>query len=143
MKSTSTLLISSALLMVACSNDIKVPQGIIEKFEANYPEVENVEWEKEDGFYEAEWKEEGSEKEVKFAFDGSIIETTEEMAVEAIPRNIMDYLETQHPGKEIKEAEKLFNSEGIQIEIELEDEKGKETNILFTEAGKFIQQDLD
>lgn len=70
-----------SILLLSCSSDefeikeTEVPKEVLSAFKAKYPSAQVIKWEaeKEDGkfYFEAEWKENGKEKEVHISPDGS------------------------------------------------------------------------
>jgi hypothetical protein len=81
MKSKNAMLsmAAAALFLGGCELQITesdVPKDLVAAFKAKYPDAKEVKWEaeKEDGkfYYEAEWKENGKEKEVHISPDGTI-----------------------------------------------------------------------
>jgi uncharacterized lipoprotein YmbA len=72
----------SILFLMGCATEFKitdedVPQTVITAFQSRYASVMDVSWEveKEDGhlLFEAEWKENGKEKEAYFKSDGTFV----------------------------------------------------------------------
>ena len=78
----TAIVLLCTLLASGCSSefDIKqteVPKEVLSAFTAKYPSAKDVSWEvkKENGnlYFEAEWKENGKEKEAEITPDGSSI----------------------------------------------------------------------
>jgi hypothetical protein len=72
----------SILFLMGCATEFNimnedVPQAVITAFQNKYASVKDVSWEveKEDGhlLFEAEWKENGKEKEACFKPDGTFV----------------------------------------------------------------------
>lgn len=65
----------------ACSNmggtaSTAVPDQVITAFNQRYPYAEDVQWNESDGMYEAEFTQNGKEKEVKYRQDGTLLEAS-------------------------------------------------------------------
>lgn len=114
-----------------------VPEQVKATFQKQYPEVQKVKWEKDNGNYEAEF--EIGQSEVSMVIDsaGGIVKIEEEIGADALPKNTKDYLTKQFPGKKVKEATKTTDGKGvITYEVEVGDEE-----LVFDGNGNFVKEE--
>lgn len=98
-----------------------VPSQVKSKFNAMNPNVNNVRWERNDGRFEAEFDEDSLETSVYFNGDGTYIKTEKEISISLLPSKARDFVLTNHPGKNIREAEIVTNASGsISYEAEID-----------------------
>lgn len=113
----------------------KVPAAVTKAFALRYPTVKTVEWEKEDGNYEAGFKIDGVEYSVLLDATGNITETENEIPTDKLPAACLTYLSTNHPQKKIKEAAQIIDA-GSRVWYEVELEHG---DLIFDADGKFVK----
>ncbi len=97
-----------------------------------HPQATGVKWEKEDGGYEASFKENGKSMSVVMDGQGKLKETETDIAVSELPAAVRDYVAKQMPGKKIKEAALITDAAGMK---KYEAEVGGK-DLLFDMAGK-------
>ena len=129
--------------------EAEVPAAVKEAFAKNYPGLK-AEWEKEDGNYEAEFEgkkasinmESGKktktdvEGSMLISPDGKVLETEEEIANNALPKGVSEYVAKNFAGKKISESFKITDaSNTVSYEIEI----GKD-EYLFDSNGGFLKK---
>jgi hypothetical protein len=115
-------------------NASKVPAAVKAAFAKQYP-VNTVKWEKEDGKYEAGFKQAGSEMSVLYNTDGTTMESEMAIKVSDLPSTVLTYIKEHYKGKSIKEAAKITKANGtVNYEAEID---GKD--IIFDSAGNFLK----
>lgn len=133
------------------AQDIKesdVPAAVVSAFKKQYPNVKEVEWEKEGNNYEAEielvqvpmdgkGKKREIEKSVEYTANGELIQLEEEVEVVSLPAAINEYVNKNYPGKKIKEASKITEANGT-IKYEAEVEK---QDLIFDANGAFLEKE--
>ena len=128
----------AAVSLTACSQKIdaaKVPAPVKESFARQFPGAA-PKWEKEDGKYEAGFKQNGQEISALFEANGTMTESEMEIAVTELPAVIKDYIKTHYNGATIKEAAKITPATGkMEYEAAI---KGKD--IIFDINGNFIKE---
>lgn len=139
MKNIIALIIANAaVLLTACSQKIdavKVPAPVKESFARQFPGA-TPKWEKEDGKYEAGFKQNGLEISALFEANGTMTESEIEIAIAELPSVVKDYIKTHYNGATIKEAAKITPATGkIEYEAAI---KGKD--IIFDINGNFIKE---
>jgi hypothetical protein len=116
---------------------VEVPEVVQQAFKKLYPTAKGVEWEKEGNNYEAECDMAKEEISVVFDSKGALIETEKEIAVKALPQAASAYLQSNLPGKKVKEASKITMANGtVFFEAEV---NGKD--YIFDEQGNFVRID--
>jgi hypothetical protein len=116
----------------------KVPSAVKTAFAKQYPSTA-VKWEKENGAYEAGFKQAGHEMSVNYSAKGEVLETETEIPISALPATAQEYLKKNYPGQKLKGAAKIVKSDGsATYEAEF-----KGTDVLFDEQGKFLKKEKD
>jgi Putative beta-lactamase-inhibitor-like, PepSY-like len=127
-------------MFASCSNPtprIEVPEVVLSKFKALYSTTDKVEWEKEDGKYEASFILEQKETTVVFLQDGMVEQTEKEMDLTVLPAAITDYVKQSLGGKEIKEVTQIADLfGGVTWEVEVD-----RVDYLFSPDGKLLSQE--
>lgn len=114
----------------------EVPAAVKSAFQKQFPDVKDVDWEKEKGNYEVEFEIKETEYSVLLDASGTILETEMEINVDALPSNVRDYVSKNHAGEKIKETAKISDTKGtITYEAEI---KGKD--LIFDSNGNFVKE---
>ncbi len=113
----------------------KVPAPVITAFEKKYP-GNIAKWEREDGNYEANFKEAGNSMSMIIDPNGAILETEMDIKISALPPSALTYVKEHYKGKTVKEAAKITKADGsITYEAEVAG-----TDVIFDAGGKFIKE---
>jgi len=131
-------------LITSCSTNggkISVPDAVKKAFQTAHSD-KKAEWEKEDDSYEAEYKENGIEKSIVYDAQGNVIETEAEIPVAELPAGVADYVNKNHNGYTIEEAERMESSKGTFYEVEIKG-KGQELELVFDSNGNFVEQETE
>ncbi len=142
MKNLAFTLILLSSLTVAYAQKVKevnVPAPVKEAFSKMYPDAKNVEWEMEDGNYEAEVDINKIETSVVFTPAGAHVMTEVEITPDALPAAALNYVKTNLGGKKIKEAAKMTTAEGV-VTYEAEVD---EADYIFDASGTFIKKEVE
>ncbi len=149
------LIITIGVMSAACGStlaqDIKeseVPAAVKEALKKQYPNVKEVEWEKEGNNYEAEielvqvsmdgkGKKREVEKSLEYTATGELIQTEEEIEIKTLPAAINEYVSKNYAGKKIKEASKITEANGT-VKYEAEVEK---QDLIFDANGAFLTKE--
>jgi hypothetical protein len=136
MKKNILCLLAIAFVIISCSKKVAVPDVVKTKFASLYPDTKNVKWEKEDGKYEAGFKNNGHEMSALFDASGVMTESEEEIKLSDLPVVAVEYVKANYAGSAIKAAAKITKAGGeVNYEAEL---KGKD--VIFDSAGTFIKE---
>ncbi|WP_300665489.1 PepSY-like domain-containing protein [Fluviicola sp.] len=125
---------SSAQKNEETSKDSKIPVTVRDAFKQHYPNIRDVDWEKEGKNYEASFENNKTETSVVIDASGKILETETEIEINALPKPVLDYLAANYKGQKVKEAAKIVLGDGT---INYEAEVNKK-DLLFDSNGSFI-----
>lgn len=126
-----------AISLSACGQKLdasKVPAAVKSAFAKQYPGVA-VKWEKEDGKYEASFKQNGNSMSALFEANGTMIESEIDIKVADLPSPVLAYVKDHFKGKSIREGAKITKADGtVTFEAEV---AGKD--VIFDANGKYIE----
>lgn len=135
------MVISVSVAFVACGQKIdasKVPAAVKAGFAKEYPGI-SPKWEKENGNYEVNFKQNGNSMSLLIQPNGSIIETETDIRVDELPATVLAYVKEHYPGKNIKEAAKITRADrSVNYEAEV-----NHKDVIFDANGKFIKEAKD
>jgi hypothetical protein len=107
---------------------IEAPDAVTKAFEKDYPEMvmTGIETEEIEGvtYYEIECGE--GETDIIYLADGTLHATEQEIAVDDLPQEVTDALNTAYPGAEIEEAEMITRGSRTEFEVEFAVEEEEE-----------------
>ena len=116
----------------------KVPAAAKAAFAKKYPGV-TAKWEKEDGKFEAGFKQDSKTMSVLFDAEGTMTESEMDIKVDDLPAAVLAYLKNHYKGKTVKEGAKITKADGtVNYEAEVD---GKD--IIFDSNGKFLKEVKD
>ena len=125
----------------ACAQKLdasKVPASVKAAFAKQYPGV-TAKWEKEDGNYEVNFKQNGNTMSVLYEANGTMKESEMDIKVSDLPATVQAYVKEHYKGKVVKEAAKITKANGtVNYEAEV---NGKD--VIFDANGKFIKEAKD
>lgn len=132
-----------AVLLAACSSaqknekpskEPKIPVSVLDTFKQHYPNISDVDWEKEGQNYEASFENKETETSVVIDPSGKILETETEIEPNMLPQAALDYIAANYKGKKVNEAAKIILGKGsINYEAEI-----NKKDLLFDSNGSFI-----
>ena len=136
-----TLILAGLSVQAEEIKDKDVPPAVKQKFVSLYPKVSEVEWELENGAYEAQFKENKVEIEVLFTKEGKLIQTeTELKSISELPQAVQASLKKDFSNYEYDEIEKVKLADGTeQYKVDAE-MKEKEYELLFDIKGMLISK---
>ena len=142
MKRTATIAALAVLVTTtACAQKLdaaKVPAAVKATFAKQYPGAA-VKWEREDGKYEASFKQNGNVMSAMFEPNGTFTESEVDIKVAELPAAVLAYVKEHYKGKTIKEAAKITKADGaINYEAEV---NGKD--VIFDGNGNFLKEMKD
>lgn len=112
-----------------------VPASVKEACMAAHPKAMNITWTKKGSTYECEFTE--NEKSLSATFDNSgfLLENERNIPIEALPKDIVTYLNSKYKNKKIKEVSKLtdrMHNVSYQVQV-----GGK--NLVFDAKGNYLK----
>lgn len=117
------------------NSDNAVPAVVKSAMQKAYPNAEELEWEKENNNYEADFEIDDTDYSLLIDVSGNILETEIEIPVSELPAGAKDYVSKNYAGKKIKEAAKISDNKGV-VTYEAE-VNGKD--LIFDNNGNFIK----
>ncbi|MFT3980097.1 MAG: PepSY-like domain-containing protein [Ferruginibacter sp.] len=114
----------------------KVPAPVKATMQQQYPAVQKINWEKENGHYEAGFVAQAKHCSVLLDATGAVLETEVEITKEALPATAKAYLLKYYPGIPVKEAATITDAKGI-VTYEAE---VKGADLIFDNKGQFIKK---
>ncbi len=130
--------LATSISLIACAQKLdasKVPAAVKGAFTKQYPGV-TAKWEKEDGKYEAGFKQGGNTMSATFEAGGAFTESEMDIKVAGLPAEASSYIKEHYKGKSIKEAAKITLANGaVNYEAEVD---GKD--VMFDANGKFLKE---
>ena len=142
MKKTIVMLAATVISLSACGQKLKekdVPSAVTSAFKQKFSDAKDVDWEKENGNYEAEFKAGKIEQSVVFDGTGKIVETEVEIKESELPASVKEYLSQKYSGEKIKEAAKITDANGtVTYEAEVHDK-----DLIFDSNGNFIKEEVE
>jgi Putative beta-lactamase-inhibitor-like, PepSY-like len=113
----------------------KVPAPVKASFAKQFPGTA-AKWEKEDGKYEAGFKQNGNTMSALFEATGTMTESEMDIKVSDLPASVLTYVKKHYKGKPIKEGAKITKADGtVNYEAEV---AGKD--VIFDATGKFLKE---
>ncbi|HQS04056.1 MAG TPA: hypothetical protein PLT16_00285 [Daejeonella sp.] len=95
-----------------------------------------MKWEKEDGKFEAGFKQNGNTMSALFEANGTMTESEMDIKVADLPAAVLSYVKDHYQGKSIKEGAKITKADGtVNYEAEVD---GKD--VIFDAAGNFLKE---
>jgi hypothetical protein len=130
--------LTTAVVISVCAQKIdaaKVPAAVKTAFAKQYPGA-TVKWEKEDGKYEAGFKQNGNAMSALFEANGTMTESEMDIKIADLPAPVLAYVKEHYKGKTIKEGAKITKADGtVNYEAEV---AGKD--VIFDANGKFLKE---
>ncbi len=126
MKTLFVLLIGLFFIFSCKSpNTTKVPEQVQKQLKTLYPKAEEVEWDKEDANFEANFEVDDVEMSVIFDAKGKVVETETEIEKDALPVAVQDALAEDFSGYDIEEAAKIERDGKTTFEAQVEKDETK------------------
>ena len=141
MKKLLVLAVVATVSLSACAQKTdaaKVPAAVKASFAKLYPGV-SAKWEKEDGNYEVNFKQNGNTMSVLIEPNGSIKETEMDIKVADLPATVLAYVKEHYKDKIIKEGARITKADGT---VNYEAEVGGK-DVIFDATGKFLKEAKD
>ncbi len=126
----------------SCSKSVKekdIPGTVKATLTSLYPLAKNIEWSKENGKFEAEFKQNETETSILIDANGRLVETETEIAAAMLPKTILEYVSKNLNGQRINEAAKMV---GVDGRLTYEAEVGG-VDYLFDANGNLLQKETD
>jgi hypothetical protein len=141
MKKYMILSVVSGMIFASCGgqniSSNKVPSVVRNTLSTSYPQVQQVDWDREGKFYEAEWNLNDSlERSVLIDDSGKIVMQKEDIPNTGLASAILSAVQTLHPGYAVDDVEKIDRDGKTYFQVELKKTGSKELHLVFTPDGK-------
>jgi len=97
-----------------------VPSVVLNAASDAYPTATGMEWEKERGNYEAEFRVGAAEYKALITPSGTVLQAKHDITVAALPQAVQDAIARHHQNFHIEDAELLEKGEAQYYQVELE-----------------------
>lgn len=117
-----------------------VPQSVKTSFAKSYASAKGVKWEKEEGNFEASFKQNKKETSIVLNDKGDILEVENEIAKSELPKAVSDAVAKDYAGSKIEESAKIVAKGVTTYEVEIE--KGEQSwELVYDAHGKLIKKE--
>ena len=118
----------------------QVPAAVRATFKDKFPTVKTNTWEKENGKYEAGFKENGTTMSALITPTGELTETESDMVPSKLPAAVRTVLARDYKAYKVTEAATLVSAAGVMTyEAELS-KAGKSHDVLFNADGSLVKK---
>lgn len=132
-----------SLSMASCAQDIpasKVPSVVQNTVQAKFATASNIEWEKKNNSYEAEFDMANTEYSVYVSADGKLIVYKLDIPASELPSPVTTAINRDHAGYRIDDADKIEKDGLTYYQVELEAKGKKDKNLVFAADGKLAEK---
>lgn len=121
----------------------KIPESVKKSFAKKYPGIKEVHWEMEDGNFEGQFKQDGSEYTAVYTVEGDWVETEQKLRPRDLPKDIATAAKENYSSYSISEAEHVESAlEGSFYELKLKKGTGVLELKIFPD-GKMSVEELE
>ena len=142
MKSIILLITVASVSLVSCGQDIpasKVPSVVQNTVQSNFASAVDIEWEKKNNFYEAEFDIDKIDYKAHVDASGKLMSCKISMKVSELPAVITTAISNEHTGYEIDDADKLEKDGATYYQVELDARGKKDKQLVYTADGRLAQ----
>jgi len=130
-----------ALLISSCSSQSisrdKVPSIVLNTFKVQYPNSNDVEWEKHGSVYEAEFDmNDSTEIAARIDEAGKLLMQKQDLTIADLDPRVVAAIQGQYKDYDIDDVERVKKSGTVYYQVELKAMGKKEVNLVFSADGK-------
>ncbi|TXK48135.1 hypothetical protein FVR03_08145 [Pontibacter qinzhouensis] len=118
---------------------VSVPESVQQQFAKLYPTVNKVEWDDEDGLYEAEFEISGRERVAQFSPAGQLVTYSEEIEEQYLPHIALEELNTNFAAYKVAEATRVNQQNKTVYQVELKQKHQQDVTLVFDADGYMLQ----
>ena len=133
------LLLTTVTIYTQNIKEYDIPDAVKNTFKVNFPDINNVKWDLENGKYEAEFKVNNVEKTAVIDKMGKLTATETDISVNSLPIAVQNEVKNDFPSAEVKEACKIEKSGEINYEAEIKDGSNS-WKLIYSEEGKLLKK---
>lgn len=136
---TCLVLLFTSFAIAQSVSEKEVPAIVKSTFLISYPDQTTVNWEKEKGNYEANFKVGKTQRAMLLDSDGNILETEEEIHAKKLPAKALAYIQQNYKNKKITDAARITDTHGtVTFEAQV-----TSINLIFDKQGTYIKSIAD
>lgn len=142
MKSIILFITAVSVSLVSCGQDIpasKVPSVVQNTLQSKFANAVDIEWEKKNNFYEAEFDIDKIDYKAHIDASGKLMICKMDMKVNELPAVVATAISNEHKGYEIDDADKLEKNGTTYYQVELDAKGKKDKQLVYTADGKLAQ----
>ncbi|WP_176146277.1 PepSY domain-containing protein [Parapedobacter luteus] len=113
----------------------QVPSIILNRFETEFRNARDVEWERKPGLYEVEFEIGPWEHKVHYDRDGMKVYHDREIGADQLPLMVKDAIRRKYPGCSLKDMKHIDRKGQITYEVEIKTADGRERELVLDEKG--------
>lgn len=118
-----------------------VPKVVKAKFKVLYPKAEDVKWDKENKFFEADFDLNDVEMSILIDAKGKVHEIETSLENKELPKAVLKNLAKDFPGYELNEAAKIERNGKTTFEAEIEKDE-KKYDAIYSVSGKLLKKNV-
>lgn len=142
MKTLKIVLLAFLVTASVSAQDLmksEVPQALTEKFQKEYPNGNDVEWEKEMDIYKVEFEIDRQDYEIWYAVSGEMVKMEKDLNSSELPAAVSNAIKTNYKDFRIDDCEEQQIDGKTSYKVELE--KGSEDfDVRYDKAGKVLDK---
>jgi hypothetical protein len=116
-----------------------LPSNISEDFSYKYPNLSNVDWEKNGKHYKATFDVEKYAHEVVYDQTGKVLSQEFTLPVTNLPSDIFSGIKKNFPAVQLQEADQIVENGKISFKLNLKDENNETEKVIMTPDGRVIR----
>jgi hypothetical protein len=124
------------------NHDVAPTDALLQKFQRDFSNAHNVEWESNDEIYEAEFDIQFREFAAYYDKEGNLLMYKQDIQENELPADIKTAATTKYPAYRFEDIQKIVKGTEVFYEIELELNES-EVTMLVTSTGKVISETID
>lgn len=137
------MLLSASALTAQDLNMEEVPTELMAKFQQEYPNATDVEWEKEGDAFEVEFDLDGEEHEVWYSADGNTPRSERDISEDDLPEAVRSAIATNYEGYKVDSVKMTKEDGTTTYEVELEKGWTEEKDVVFDADGNVLSEKDD
>lgn len=141
MKQQMITLLAATIITASCnSQDIaasQVPSVVLNTLKTKYPAAKDVDWEKHNGYYEAELDiNDSTDVTVHIDEAGKLIMWKQEIPVQELPAGVLAAVQSQYKDYRIDDVDQIEKDGTVYYQVELDRQWKRDLKRVYTAEGK-------
>lgn len=139
MKGFILLMTAASISLISCSQDIpasKIPSVVQNTLQSKFANAVDIEWEKHDNLYEAEFDMNNTDYKAHIDDSGKLVAYKWDIKTTELPEAVTSVIGREHNDYDIDDADKLEKDGISYYQVELDASGKKDKHLVFTADGK-------